>query len=781
MATPTPPTRLPNPTAAGRFVGQAVPRKEDPRLLTGRGRYTDDIDLPRMLHAHFVRSDLARAKITNLDVSAARALPGVVAVLTGEDLNPRVAVSMYPSMFQGAEEFMSPMFPLSVDDVRFVGDPVALIVAESRYLAEDAAELVEIDYEPRQPILTYDAALAGDDLIHPNRPNNVLMEMAVPLSDEGREALDSATHKVSESFVQHRYSAVPMECRAVTARWEPYDQRLDVWHASQNPHEARLAFSRATGVPENNVRVQIGDVGGGFGLKSFVGRDEITIVMAAHMLNATIKWTEDRRENLIASAHARQERVDATMSVDADGIIQACDIAHFDDAGAFPMPGGSAGPLVGMLFTGPYKVQHLGWSSTTVYTNTCGSAAYRGPWMMETTAREEMLDRVAREIGLDPLELRRRNILQTSDLPYMCPGGMNIQLVTPAETLEQVATELGYDAFRAEQSKVTADGRYRGIGLAVYVEPQTNVGAYATDPANIRMHANGRVEVFIGSGAHGQGLETTTAQLVAENLGVDYADVTVRQGDTESAPFGPGTGGSRSGPMIGQAVTEASLLLRDKVVAIAAHLLEASPDDLEVVEGVVSVKGTPTKSVPVAQVAWAAYQQSGTLPPELDRTLEVVHRSVAPDGMWSNAAHGAIVEVDPATGKVEILRYVVSEDCGRMINPSIVDGQVYGGVAQGIGGVLYEHNVYDDDGNPLASTFMDYLLPTVHEIPVIDTFHIESPAATVGGYKGVGEGGAIAAPAAVFNAVADALAQHGVIVTDQPLDPDTIVRALTGS
>jgi carbon-monoxide dehydrogenase large subunit len=295
------------------------------------------------------------------------------------------------------------------------------------------------------------------------------------------------------------------------------------------------------------------------------------------------------------------------------------------------------------------------------------------------------------------------------------------------------------------------------------------------------MNPDGRVDVFIGSGAHGQGLETTTAQLVAENLGVDYADVTVRQGDTESAPFGPGTGGSRSGPMIGQAVTEASLLLREKVVAIAAHLLEASPDDLEVAEGTVSVKGTPTKSVPVQQVAWAAYQQAGTLPPELDRALEVVHRSTAPASMWSNAAHAATVEVDPETGKVEILRYVVSEDCGRMINPNIVDGQVHGGVAQGIGGVLYEHNVYDDDGNPLASTFMDYLLPTVHEIPTIETHHVESPAATVGGYKGVGEGGAIAALAAVFNAVADALAQHGVIVTDQPLDPDTIVRALAGA
>jgi carbon-monoxide dehydrogenase large subunit len=355
---------------------------------------------------------------------------------------------------------------------------------------------------------------------------------------------------------------------------------------------------------------------------------------------------------------------------------------------------------------------------------------------------------------------------------------MVIENVTPEETLEQAAASLDYDTFRAEQARATAAGRYLGIGFAVYVEPQPGVAAYANEPAHVRMHPDGRVDVFIGSGAHGQGLETTTAQLVAENLGIDFDDVTVRQGDTDSTPFGPGTGGSRSGPMIGQAVTEASILLREKVVAIAAHLLEASPDDLEVAEGVVSVKGTPTKAVPVSQVANTAYQQSATLPPELDSLLDVVHRSMAPATMWSNATHAATVEVDPATGKVEILRYVVSEDCGRMINPNIVDGQVHGGVAQGIGGVLYEHNVYDADGNPLASTFMDYLVPTAHEIPEIETFHIESPASTVGGYKGVGEGGAIGAPAAVFNAVADALAQHGVTVLDQPLGPDTIMQKI---
>ncbi|HEX4528673.1 MAG TPA: xanthine dehydrogenase family protein molybdopterin-binding subunit [Acidimicrobiia bacterium] len=765
--------------SAGRYVGQAVLRKEDPRLLTGRGRYTDDVTLPNMLHAHFVRSDVARAKF-RVDVSAARDAEGVVAVFTGEDLNGEVAGTMYPSMFVGAEDFMSPMYPLAVGDVRFVGDPIALVIAESRYLAEDAAELIEIDYDDIvDPILDYDTALAGDgNDVHPNRPGNVVMQLAVPMTEEARAAVESAAHVVSQSFVQHRYSMIPMECRGVVARWEPFDRRLDVWLSSQNPHEARLVFSRSTGVPENQIRVQIGDVGGGFGLKSFVGREEIVVVLAAYVLGTTVKWSEDRRENLIASAHARQERCDVTLAVDDDGVLVGAELEHFDDAGAYPMPGGSAGPLVGMLITGPYRVPHLAWESTAIYTNTCGSASYRGPWMMETTAREQMMDYTARRLGLDPLEFRRRNILHRSDLPYQSAGGMAIENVTPEETLEQAAAEIGYDTFRAEQARATAEGRYLGIGFAVYVEPQPGVAAYANEPAHVRMHPDGRVDVFIGSGSHGQGLETTTAQLVAEHLGIDFEDVTVRQGDTDSAPFGPGTGGSRSGPMIGQAVTEASLKLRDKVVAIAAHLLEAAPEDLEIADGVVSVQGTPTKSVPVRQVANTAYQQSATLPPELDSLLDVVHRSMAPATMWSNATHAAIVELDPATGMVDLLRFVVSEDCGRMINPNIVEGQVHGGVAQGIGGVLYEHNVYDDDGNPLASTFMDYLVPTAHEIPEIETFHIESPASTVGGYKGVGEGGAIGAPAAVFNAVADALAQHGITVTEQPLGPDAVLAKL---
>ena len=534
---------------AGRFVGQAVLRKEDPRLLTGRGRYTDDVDLPGMLHAHFVRSDLARARITRLDVDAARELDGVVAILTGAELNPQLVGSMLPSLFQGAEEMMAPIFPLADGDVRFVGDPIVLIVAESRYVAEDAAELVEIDYEPLPPIVGIEAALENpDQLVHPNRPSNVAMQMAVPLAPEAEAAQESAAHVVTGTFFQHRYSAVPMECRSVVAKWDPFDQHLGVWMASQNPHEARLAFSRVTGVPENRIRVQIGDVGGGFGLKSFVGREELTIVLAAKVLNAAIKWSEDRRENLIASAHARVELVKATMAVDADGAIVGAVVEHLDDSGAYPIGGGSAGPMVGMLYSGPYRMNHLGWSSTQVWTNTCGKAAYRGPWMMETTAREQMLDLTARAIGIDPLEFRRKNVIQRSELPFMSPGGMLIENVSPSETLEQAASAIGYEQFRADQERLRAEGRHVGIGLALYVEPQPTIMVYENEPAHLRMHPDGRVDVFIGSGAHGQGLETTTAQLAAEFLGVHIDDVTVHQGDTESAPFGPGTGGSRSGP-----------------------------------------------------------------------------------------------------------------------------------------------------------------------------------------------------------------------------------------
>jgi carbon-monoxide dehydrogenase large subunit len=764
--------------AAGRFVGQAVPRKEDPRLLTGRGRYVDDVRVPGMVHAHFVRSDVARARISNLDVSAARSAPGVVAVLTAEDINPS-AGPMVPTLFVGgAMGLGAPLVPLAQGDVRFVGDPVALVIATDRYAAEDAADLVDVEYEALPAIVDYETAASGSEQVHPDREGNVAAQMEVPIDPGLQEVFDGAAHVVTETFRQHRYSAVPMETRGVVASWDPYREQLEVWLASQNPHEARLVFSRVTGLPENRVRVMIGDVGGGFGLKSFVGREEQVVVLAAHRLGVPVKWAEDRRENLIASAHARVEKVTAKVAVDADGRLLAAHVDHIDDVGAYPIGGGSAGAMVALFFSGPYRMGRLAWRTTSVYTNTCGRAAYRGPWQMETTAREQMVDVVARAIGMDPLELRRRNVVRSEELPYTMPGGAVLENVSPLETLEQAAEAIDYAGFRQQQESALASGRLLGIGLSLYVEPQPGIAMYANEPAHVRVQPDGRVDVFLGSGAHGQGLETTTAQLVAEYLGVDIDDVTVHQGDTESAPYGPGTGGSRSGPMLGAAVQQAATEVRGKAFAIAAHLLEASTEDLTIERGVISVAGSPQVSVTLGQVAAAAYLNSAALPSGIEPGLEVMVRYKAPAGMYSNACHACTVEVDRLTGAVTILRYVVSEDCGVMINPNIVEGQIAGGVAQGIGGALLEHNVYDPDGNPLAATFLDYLLPTADDVPDIECHHIETPASTLGGYKGVGEGGAIGAPPAVFNAVADALALVGGRITDQPLTPARVREAL---
>jgi len=764
---------------AGRFVGQAVPRKEDPRLLTGRGHYVDDIRVPGVLHATFVRSDVARARITRLDTREATRAEGVYAVLTGADLNPS-AGSMIPSLFVGGMLGESaPLRPLAGEDVRFVGDPIAIVIAADRYLAEDAAELVEIDYDPLPPTVDYETALAeGADRVHTEKADNAAAGMEVPIDPGLQEVFDSAAHVITETFRQHRYSAVPMETRGVLARWEPYEGKLSVWLSSQNPHEARLVFSRLTGLPEHQIRVAIGDVGGGFGLKNFTGREEQVVVLAAHRLGRAVKWIEDRRENLIASAHARAERVTARVAVDADGLFLGAHVDHLDDVGAYPIGGGSAGAMVALFFPGPYRMPRLAWKTASAWTNTCGRAAYRGPWQMETTAREQMVDTIARAIGVDPLELRRRNVVHRSELPYTMAGGMVLADVSPEETLDEAARAIGYDEFRDRQRQALADGRLLGIGFSLYVEPQTGMGPFANEPAHIRVQPDGHVDVFLGSGAHGQGLETTTAQLVAEFLGVHVDDVSVHQGDTESTPFGPGTGGSRSGPMLGAAVQQASLEVRAKALAIAGHLLEAAPEDLQIDQGVISVVGSPQASVTLAQVAATAYQNSASLPEGIEPGLEVMSRYKAPATMYSNACHVCTCEVDRVTGAVTILRYVVCEDCGVMINPRIVEGQIAGGVVQGIGGALYEHNVYDADGNPLAATFLDYLLPTSVDVPSIEYLHIETPASTLGGYKGVGEGGAIGAPPAVFNAIADAIAQVGAKVTDQPLSPTRVRAAL---
>lgn len=770
----------PAPTT-GRFVGQSVRRTEDPRLLTGRGTYVDDVVLPGMLHAAFVRSDVARGRLTRVDVDAARAAPGVHAVLTAADLDPHVAGPMLAShaILFGAAASCPPERTLAAGDVRFVGDPIALVVAESRYLAEDAADLVEVDYDVQPAVVDYETAADDPNLVHPEKGTNVAARSELPVDDELRAVLDTAPHVVTATFRQHRQTNAPMETRGLVAHHEPFDGRLDVWMSTQNPHEARAVFSRITGVPEHRVRVRIGDVGGGFGQKAFVPRDEMIVVLAAHRLGVPVKWVEDRRENLVASNHARTDRVTVTMAFDADGHILGAHLDHLEDAGAHPVGGtGGGGPFVVMMFPGPYRVPRLAWSQTSVWTNTCGRGAYRGPWQMESVAREQMMDLAARAVGIDPLELRRRNVLHRDELPYTAASGVPLADISPSETLEQAAALVDYDGFRRAQAAARAEGRLVGLGIGLYVEPQTGMGPWGTEPANIRVDPDGKVDVHVASGSHGQGIETTTAQLVAEHLGVHVDDVRVHQGDTASAPFGAGTGGSRSGPFLGAAARQAALELRTKVLRIAGHLLEAAPEDLDMVDGVASVRGTPVRSVALPAVARVAYQAPEGLPPGVEPGLEVATRYRTPAISFSNACHVATCDVDPVTGIVRLTRYVVSEDCGVMINPAIVEGQIAGGVVQGIGGVLYEHAVYDGDGNPLATTFLDYLLPTAAEVPTVEYGHVETPANTPGGHKGVGEGGAIGAPPTVFNAVADALAQAGAVLHDQPCTPDRVVAAL---
>jgi len=766
--------------SAGRFVGQAVRRREDPRLLTGHGSYVDDVVVPGLLHAAFVRSDLAHARITRLDVDAARALPGVRAVFTAADVNGAVA-SMQPTMFQADPPPMpcAPLRPLAETDVRFVGDPIALVVAESRYVAEDACELVEVDYDPLPAVIDAETAADHVGLVHPELGSNVAVQIASPPDPELDAIFESAPHVITETLVQHRHTNVPMETRGVVAQFTPATGDLDVWLSTQNPHEARQTCARALGIPEHHVRVRAGDVGGGFGQKFFTQRDELTVIAAAHHLGRAVKWIEDRRENLIAANHARADRVTVRLALDDDAHLLGVHLDHLEDCGAYPVGGtGGIGPFMAMLFPGPYRVPKLGFRTTAVWTNTCGRGAYRGPWMMETVAREEILDLAARAVGVDPLELRRRNCIHADELPFTTAGGLVLDHVTPSETLEQAVDLIDYDAVRAEQAR-DGDGRLLGVGLGLYVEPTSMAsGNLGVETATVRVQPSGTVTVHLGTGSHGQSVETTMAQVVAEHLGVELDDVVVVQGDTATAPFGGGTGGSRTAVVAGGAARDASLAVRDKATRIAAHLLEAAPEDLEVEAGRVSVRGTPTRGVSLAEVARVALNAPLELPPDLAPGLDATVTYQAPPITWSNACHACTVAVDPATGVVEILRYVVSEDCGRMINPMVVEGQIAGGVAQGIGGVLYEHFVYDEDGNPLTTTFLDYLVPTSTEVPTIEFGHVETPSPTPGGHKGMGEGGAIGSPPCVFNAVADALARRGARLTDQPLSPSRILDAL---
>jgi carbon-monoxide dehydrogenase large subunit len=755
-----------------------VARVEDPRLLMGRGTFVGDVVLPGMLHACFVRSPYARARVTGIDVSAARALPGVRHVFVAADLNPDAREQWHTSSGQNPNEVPRP--PLADGEVRFVGDPVAMVVATDAYVAEDGADLVVVDYDPLPAAPDYETARGAEGLVHESRPGNLVGTDAGDGDADVDAAFASAAHVVSETVHQHAHMPAPMETRGMIVHWSAGE--LTIHASTQSPHEWRVFCSRLLDLPEHRIRVISRDTGGAFGQKIFVQREDMCLMLAARKVTAPVRWIEDRRENLVSAGQSRHEHGTASFAFDADARITAARLDFVQDVGAYPTPGPS-GALVGRAFPGPYRVPTATFLAASVLTNTVGRSAYRGPWMFESLSREVVLDIAARELAIDPVELRRRNLLRADEMPYPNANGMTYDRVTPLETFEAAIEGFGYDVFRAEQAAARADGRLLGVGTSTYVELTTGgFGMYSTEGATIRIEPSGTVNVYLAGGSAGNSVETSAVQLAADALGVDVGDVHAILGDTAVTPYGAGTGGSRSGSMVAGAIAATATELREKLVAIAAHRLEAAPDDIELAHGRATVRGTPTIGVSIAEMARIAYLASDELPPGVTAGLEASGRYTTPAPfLWANATHICACEVDGATGEVRLLRYLVGEDCGPMINPDVVEGQIAGGTVQGIGGALYEHLAYDDMGNPLSTTFLDYLLPTAAEVPVIEHVHVETPSAGIGGYKGVGEGGAIGSPAAVVNAVADALAPFGVPITRLPIRPADVLAIVSSS
>ena len=744
-----------------RFVGAKVQRVEDMRILTGRGRYVDDLQLPDMLHAAFLRSPIAHARITGLDVSEARQAPGVVAVYTGEDMKTMTKAYSGGFVLPGLKE--PEFYALAIDKVRFVGDLVAIVIAESRCLAEDACELITVEYDPLPVVTTYAGALdPASPPLFDDVGDNIVYQSASTFGDVDG-AFAEADRVVRASFCQHRLADVPMETRGAVAHYDPGSGEFTYHAATQSPQGLRHHLSNLTGHPMERLRVLCGDVGGAFGLKGFVHREDVALAAATLRLGRPIKWIEDRSEHLLGSGHAREETVDIEAAVKDDGTLLGIRAKLIMDQGAypaFPFPSAMFIGLISMLLPGPYRVKGYSFESTVVTTNKCCYVAYRGPWEMETWVRERLINVIAHELGLDPADVRRHNMV-LGDKDDRLITGLSLAEVSSRESLERALSLADYPAMRAEQVEARKEGRYLGIGFATFIEA-----------------APGPIEMRAGGGAFGG--EKAKVRLEADEMGVPFEHVRVLHGDTRITPFSLlGTGGSRAATWASGAVLYTTRALKDKVLAIASELLEISPEDLEINDAIISPKGMPQRSLPLAQIAKQAYLAPGTLPAGVDKSLEAsedyIGAGITGSG-WSGGTHLCQVEVDITTGAVKILRYIAVEDCGRVINPAIVEGQIRGGVAQGIGEVLLEHSAYDADGQCLAGSFMDYLLPTASDIPSIEIDHMETGHDGDVDFRGVGEGGAVVAPAALTNAIEDALTPFGVVVTEQYLPPSRLLE-----
>ena len=774
------------------FIGRSVKPHKTSRFLIGRGVYVSDIRLPNMLHAALVRSIHAHARICGIDVQRALRLDGVAGVWTGHDIQDQVA--LFPESFEihprpwleGVKPTLQGPRPaaLAQRKVHYVGEPVAIVVAEDRHRAEDAVDEIAVEYETLPVVVDPGEALKMDaTLVHDDSRDNVVFSFKVNKGNVD-QALRDAPYTLRERFRHHRYCAAPLECRGVVAWIEPKTNILTVWSSTQMPHLVRRQIAAQLNLPEEAVRVIAPDIGGGFGPKVFVYPEEILVPFLALQLGRPVKWIEDRREHFISTAHGRDQVHDVELAFNETGLILGLRDQFLLDNGAYNPMGLTDAYNTAAHLQGPYKIPNLSVSGTCVSTNKVPNAPYRGAGRPEAVfVMERCMDLIAAKLSLDPAEVRRRNFVQPEEMPYhagilyrdgepICYDSGNYP-----ETLAQALKVAGYEELRKQQEDLRRRGRHLGVGIGCYVEG-TGVGSF--EGAKVRIDPSGQIVIATGTTGHGQGHETIFAQIAADLWGMSPEEVRLVEGDTASIQFGCGTFGSRSTVNVGSALFEASARLKEKVLQLAAHLLEANRDDLEFGNGKVFIRGMPQRSLSFSELARAAVPGwASKLPDGLEPGLEETFYFVPATVTWANAAHVAVIEVDSDTGEIKLLDYVVSHDAGKLINPLLVEGQIHGGVAQGIGAALYEEICYDPNGQLLSGSFMDYLLPGSMEVPKIKTVHLESPSPLNPlGIKGLGEGGAIAPPAAIANALADALLPFTVQVNDIPLSPHRVLEII---
>lgn len=763
------------------YVGRPMARVEDGRFLTGRGKYVDDIDLVGMLHVAFVRSPHAHARILSIDLSAARALPGVHTVLSGSDIahwKPFVTtVAENPAVLTSSRRM------LPSDKARFAGEAVALVVADSRAIAEDACDLVDIDWDVLPPVMSVEAALSpGAPLLHDELGTNNYAHIEFETPDFDR-VMSAAPHVFRKRFHVGRAVAAPLEGRALLAEYDVGRDELTVWCSSQTPHVLRSVVAELIDHPETRMRVISPDVGGGFGLKCQVFVEDVIVSRLSKELGRPIKWIEDRTENLIASGHARELTAEIALALDDDGRFLAFEGHYVGDAGAYqchPWTSLTDPLLAGTFVQSLYDVRAVRYVVDNPFTNKCQASPYRGVgYGSGQPPRELLIDEAAAALGIDPLEIRLKNTIPSG--PYMSATGFHYDVGSFRESQVKAAEMIDYAAFRDRQREAWERNRYIGIGISPHIDQsawgkavssQSGYGSRDyTDSTSVVIEPDGSVTVRIGLHSHGQGHETTFAQVAADVLGVRIGDIRVVEGDTASVPYGDGTYGSRSCVIGNGAVAVAAGDVRKRLEHLAADALEASPEDIEILDGTAFVQGTPARGVTVAELARRAYFGPHGFS-SMDEVRLSSHRNYDCPETYSNGCIIATVEVDAETGVVAIDRIVTVEDCGPLINPLVVEGQVQGAVAQGIGMALFEEAAYKEDGQPESATLMDFLYPSATDVPVVELAHIETPSPrTFNGARGVAEAGTVAAPSAILSAIEDALRPLGVQIDRMPLTP----------